>query len=71
MLTTRPFDEKGEWRIKSRKIYLYDDEGKPLYTKSGYRANRKENVTKELLQDVKEEMHFSEEDDSIHRLLAH
>lgn len=45
MLTTRPFDEEGNWSIKSRKIYLYDEEGKPLYTKSGYRANRKENVT--------------------------
>lgn len=44
MLTTRPFDEHGQWSIKSRKIYLYDDAGNPLYTKSGYRANRKENV---------------------------
>lgn len=149
MLTTRPFDEKGEWSIKSRKVYLYDEEGNPLYVKSGYRASRKENVTdwdsketmqawrkgwadltntylekngfseriseksyaelglakqptihegyvarqmeskgrvsdrvqinvlikkenatKELLQDVKEEMHFSEEGDSIHRLLS-
>lgn len=45
MLTTRPFDEQGNWTIKSRKIYLYDEEGNPLYTKSGFRANRKENVT--------------------------
>ena len=45
MLTTRPFDETGQWTIKSRKVYLYDDEGNPLYVKSGYRASRKENVT--------------------------
>lgn len=45
MLTTRPFDERGQWTIKSRKVYLYDDEGNPLYVKSGYRASRKENVT--------------------------
>src|SRR5699024_1248506 len=54
MLTTRPFDEQGKWGIKSRKIYLYDEEGNPLYTKSGYRANRKENVTD---WDSKETMH--------------
>lgn len=149
MLTTRPFDETGQWTIKSRKVYLYDDEGNPLYVKSGYRASRKENVTdwdsketmqqwrkgwadltntyleknglseriseksyaelglakqptihegyvarqmeksgrvsdrvqinvlikkenmtKELLQDVKEEMHFFEESEGIHRLLT-
>lgn len=54
MLTTRPFEEQGNWGIKSRKIYLYDEEGNPLYTKSGYRANRKENVTD---WDRKETMH--------------
>lgn len=45
MLTTRPFDENGNWDVKSRKIYINDEEGNPLYTKSGYRQNRKANVT--------------------------
>lgn len=54
MLTTRPFNENGEWSdTKTRKIYLKDDEGNFLYTNKGNKRSRREHIkgwdTKEKL----------------------
>lgn len=41
MITTRPFNEKGEWGRKSKKEYILDENGNYTYTKSGYKRSRK------------------------------
>lgn len=45
MLTTRPFKENGEWGSKAKKIYILDEDGNKLRTKSGDFKSRKDNTT--------------------------
>ena len=45
MLTTRPFNENGEWGSKAKKIYILDEDGNKLRTKSGDFKSRKDNTT--------------------------
>lgn len=45
MLTNRPFNEDGSWGIKSKKVYINDEKGEPIYLDSGYRKSRKEPTT--------------------------
>lgn len=35
MLTTRPFDENGEWGQKQKKVYVLDDDGNKMKTEKG------------------------------------
>ena len=41
----RPLNEDGTWGAKCRKEYLYDENGEPLYTKSGRKKSRRVDTT--------------------------
>lgn len=45
MTTTRPFNPDGKWGLKSTRIIIKDENGKPLYYKSGDKKSRKNNTT--------------------------
>lgn len=45
MLTTRPFEENGDWGKKSKKIYILDENGEKQKTENGHVRSRKENTT--------------------------
>ena len=45
MLTVRSFDEHGDWRSKSKKIYIKDEEGNKIKLPSGHIKSRKEDFT--------------------------
>lgn len=45
MLTMRPFDKNGNWRSKSKRIILKDEEGNTLYYPSGDKKSRKQRTT--------------------------
>ncbi len=45
LTTMRPLNDDGTWGAKSRKEYINDENGKPIYTKGGNRKSRKVNLT--------------------------
>ena len=45
MTTTRPFNQDGSWGLKATRIILKDENGNPLYYKSGDKKSRKNNTT--------------------------
>ncbi|MEG0552987.1 MAG: MobQ family relaxase [Carnobacterium sp.] len=58
MTTMRPFDSDGYWGNKIKKIYILDDDGNKIKTKSGYFKSRKGRLTdwdsKETLKSYRE-----------------
>lgn len=45
LLTVRPFDEKGRWSAKSKREYLFDENGENILDKNGKKAFRKIDLT--------------------------
>ena len=45
MTTVRPLNEDGSWGLKSKKEYVFDENGKPVFTKSGRQKTRKIELT--------------------------
>lgn len=45
MTTVRPLNEDGSWGLKSKKEYVFDEDGEPVLTKSGRQKTRKIELT--------------------------